>query len=130
MKKKILTIVCLFLSSLALMAQGNVTYDKEEGIATIEKKHAEAWSKIEKIEGFRIQLTAVSGTNSKNSIRQAEQQFARAYPDIPTHVTFAEPYFRLRVGDFRTRLEATEALERIHTDYPGAFIIKDEIDFK
>ena len=130
MKRIMLTIACLCLSSLFLKAQSNVTYDKEKGIATIEEKHAEAWSKIEAIEGFRIQITAVSGTNSKNSIRQVEQQFLNSYPDIPTHITFAEPYFRLRIGDFHTRLEATETLERIRADYPGAFIIKDEIDFK
>jgi hypothetical protein len=35
----------------------------------------------------------------------------------------------VRVGDYRTRLEAEAFLKRISGNYPNAFVVKDEIDF-
>ncbi|HRZ76622.1 MAG TPA: SPOR domain-containing protein, partial [Bacteroidales bacterium] len=37
--------------------------------------------------------------------------------------------YKVRVGDFRTRLEAEGFLQQILTEYPGAFVIKDMIRF-
>ena len=53
----------------------------------------------------------------------------KKHPQITTYVTFREPYYRLRVGDFRTRLEAMEYLDRIKKNYPQAWVIKDKISF-
>ena len=38
-------------------------------------------------------------------------------------------YYRVRVGDFRTRLEAEKFLRKISRKYPGAWVIQDYINF-
>ena len=35
----------------------------------------------------------------------------------------------MTVGDFRTRSEALELLERIKSEYPSAFILKENINY-
>ena len=129
MKKTIFTILAIAALSFA-NAQHSVQYDKESGIEQIEQQHQSAWKSIDGIEGFRIQIAAASGVNSKNTVQRAYEEFRSRFPEIPAYVTYAEPYFRLRIGNFRTRLEATATLEKIKGSYPGAYIIKDEIKFK
>ena len=52
------------------------------------------------------------------------------FPDLKSYVEYEEPYYKLRVGDFKTRLEATYFLQQVTTLYAGAFIVKDKIRIK
>ena len=88
------------------------------------------WQKVEKIEGYRIQITTFSGTNSLARAEKAKMEFENSFSEYPAHISYLEPYFRLRIGDFRSKLEAYEALQKISLQYEGAFIIRDEINFK
>ena len=51
------------------------------------------------------------------------------YPEIPAYVSWKAPNYRVRVGDFRSRLEAEKVLQSILIGYPNAWVIKDEINF-
>ena len=53
--------------------------------------------------------------------------FERAYPDIPIYLTYIEPYFRLRAGNFRNRVEAEKCLRRIKPKFKEAFVTADMI---
>ncbi len=81
------------------------------------------------IPGFRIQIFFDSGSNSSDRARNAREQFQMKFPDIPAYISWKAPNYRVRVGDFRTRLEAEKALQQIMTEYPNAWVIKDEINF-
>lgn len=81
------------------------------------------------IPGYRIQIFFDSGSNSSDRAKTASEEFGKKYQDIPSYITWKAPNFRVRVGDFRTRLEAEKALQTIAKDYPNAWVIKDEINF-
>jgi hypothetical protein len=81
------------------------------------------------IPGYRIQIFFDSGINSSDRARQARDDFQSRFPDIQAYVSWKAPNYRVRVGDFRTRLEAEKALQTIIIDYPNAWVIKDEINF-
>lgn len=115
--------------STSLFAQSNVSYDIENGVTTLEELHANAWNKVKRVEGYRIQLISLSGTNSKAIVEKMQIDFIVKFPDIPAYVTYFEPNFRLRVGDFRTKLEAYHVYQSINSSFPGAFIIKDKIEY-
>jgi len=118
-------IFCVTLS----YSQKNVSYNIETGIDNIEKQYIEAWKKIKKIEGFRIQITSFSGINSKTLIEKAANQFRIQFPNTPCNVSYYEPNFRLRVGNYKTKLKAYKALREISPAFPSAFVVKDQIDF-
>ena len=120
----------LFFFVALLYGQKNVHYDIEEGIDFVEKQYINAWKKVNKIEGFRIQITSFSGANSRASIDKVTTQFKQQFPDIPYDISYFEPSFRLRVGNYHTKLEAYKALQKIAPVFPGAFVLKDQIDFK
>ena len=81
------------------------------------------------IPGYRIQIFFDSGSNSSDRARAVRDAFVLLYPDIPAYVSWKAPNYRVRVGDWRTRLEAEKALQLIMIDYPNAWVIKDEINF-
>jgi len=128
--KKIGIFIFLILGIILSWAQNNVTYNVEKGIENSEYQYINAWKKIRKIEGFSIQITSFSGVNSRVSIEKEEAQFRHQFPDIPCNISYSEPNFRLRAGNFMTKLEAYNALQKIVPSFAGAFVLKDQIDFK
>jgi len=53
--------------------------------------------------GYRIQLFMESGNNALTEAEELIIKFNELYPETGTYITFREPYYRVRVGDFRTR---------------------------
>ena len=56
-------------------------------------------------------------------------RFLKTYHGIPAYRTYANPYFKVSVGDFRTKSEAMEFLEEIKHNFPGAFVTKETISY-
>jgi len=81
------------------------------------------------IPGYRIQIFSDSGINSSDRARKAKDEFLSFFPEIPAYVSWKAPNYRVRVGDFRSRLEAEKMLQSILIAYPNAWVIKDEINF-
>jgi hypothetical protein len=81
------------------------------------------------IAGYRIQIFFDSGHNSSDRAKQLRDEFLHKYPEIPAYVNWKAPNYRVRVGDFRSRLEAERTLQLIMIDYPSAWVSKDEINF-
>jgi len=129
MKKTQFLSLLLFFPTI-IFAQNNISYNIEKDVMVLEQQYIESWKKVKKIEGFRIQITTFSGINSKTSIESVAEQFKQQFPEIPFFITYAEPNFRLRVGNFRTKIEAYQALQKISLTFTGAFVLKDQIDFK
>ncbi len=126
MKKIVLTslfsIFCVLLSA-------QVHYDMEPVVETIQADYIKAWSKIKETNGYRIQIAAFTGVNSRNIAQSKSNEFKAAFPKIEAYVSFREPYFRVRVGDYFSKLEAYKALVKIQTVYPNAYIIPDKINY-
>ncbi|MFA5419231.1 MAG: SPOR domain-containing protein [Bacteroidales bacterium] len=79
--------------------------------------------------GYRIQLMMESGNLALDASKKVTEEFSEKYPETNTYITFREPYYRVRVGDFRTRLEAEYFLSQISRKYPSAWVIQDDISF-
>jgi hypothetical protein len=80
------------------------------------------------IEGYRLQLFSSSGPNSFNQANEVQTQFLIIYNDVPAYVVHKKPAFKVRVGDFRTRLETERFFIELKENFPDAFIVKDDIN--
>ena len=74
--------------------------------------------------GYRIQVYFGSQRSKANELRA---KFAQRFPDINAVVSYQQPNFKVRAGDFRTRMEAQSKLEMVEKEFPGAFVVPDEI---
>ncbi len=91
------------------------------------ERHVEFNNRVKTIPGFRVQIASFSGANSKNNAFSLRDRFVIDYPAVQAYIVFDEPNFKVKVGDFRTRLEAYAFLQQIKEVYKG-YIIKDNIN--
>jgi hypothetical protein len=137
--KRSVFILIILIAALELAAQGvkpgHITVHSDPLLDSLNIKYNMLRSQIAKVEdnkgipGYRIQVFFDSGTNSGDRARKVRDEFMFLFPDIPGYVTWKAPNYRVRVGDFRSRLEAERALQIIVVEYPNAWVIKDEINF-
>ena len=81
------------------------------------------------IQGYRIQIFRASGNRSKLLTEQEKAKFDAKHPNIRSYISYDEPYYRLRVGDFRSRLDAQRFLNKISSEYIYSIIVVDRINF-
>jgi uncharacterized protein YdhG (YjbR/CyaY superfamily) len=74
--------------------------------------------------GYRIQIYFGAVRLKANELRA---RFNSRFPDMNAVVSYHQPNFKVRAGDFRTRMEAQSKLEMIEKEFPGAFVVPDEI---
>jgi hypothetical protein len=79
--------------------------------------------------GFRVRIFFDNSQSARQRIFEVEAAFKELYPDVPTYPSYQDLYFKLTVGDFRTRTEAMRFLISIRRNYPGTFIVKENINF-
>jgi len=122
-----LLLTLLLLPGLAAAAQtGHFTITGDVGVAQMVDKHIELNSKIKTIPGSRVQIASFSGVNSKVNAFNLRDKFMLENPDVQAYIVFDEPNFKVKVGDFRTRLEAYAYLQQIKETYKG-YIVRDNI---
>jgi hypothetical protein len=113
-----ISIVLIFINSRSLVAQVNVVKDSrvDEKITNKAQKQ---------ILGYRVQICFDS---DKNLVDQMRAKFISQYPKIDTYITFDAPNFNLKIGDFRTQIEAEKLKEKIIADYSITIIHKELIN--
>ena len=70
--------------------------------------------------GYRVQLFSDNNSRTaKNEARAKERRVMSRFPQFRSYVMFKAPYWRLRVGDFKTQQEAEAAAEDIKRAFPS-----------
>jgi len=72
---------------------------------------------------FKIQIYNGNETQAYAIKRSFEADF----PEYRTKIKYDNPEFKIRFGNFRTRLEADRALNIIKEKYAGAIVLEDKI---
>jgi hypothetical protein len=79
------------------------------------------------LSGFRVQI--FSGLDRQVAYSELAK-FKTRYPGISTYISYTQPNYRLRVGDFRTRLEAEKLINELKKYYNSMFIFSEMIILK
>lgn len=74
--------------------------------------------------GFRVQIYSGS---SRNEAYAEQARFQRLYKDIDTYVSYEEPNYRVKVGDFRGRSEANRLMQSLRGQFNSVFIFTEDI---
>lgn len=79
--------------------------------------------------GYRVRIFFDNRQTARVESEEALKRFESLYHDVVAYRTYANPYFKVTVGDFRTKSEAMRLLERIKGEFPSAFVVKENISF-
>jgi hypothetical protein len=127
--RKILTIICMTMLISPAMGQsdkGTVEITGDVKVSQLVKKHIEFNERMQTVPGYRVQIASLSGPNSRNQAFELKRQFKEEYPDIEVYIVFTEPNFRIKVGDFTSKLDAYVLMQTIKERYPGT-IVKENV---
>jgi hypothetical protein len=106
---------------------GNVEVIQDEKLTQLTDQYRKMSANNAEIDGYRVQIFFDSGSNSKNKAASVKVEFETLYPEAKPYLSYKEPYYRVRVGNFRTLIEAVGFQKKIATDYPNSFPVKDKI---
>lgn len=81
------------------------------------------------LSGYRVRIFFDNKQTARVESEDALKKFESLYHDVSAYRTYANPYFKVTVGDFRTKSEAFRLLERIRNEFPSAFVVKENIEF-
>jgi hypothetical protein len=132
MIRKILVLSFTVFVSLQLFAQkpGKTEIMRDDRIDTLIQKHIAINQLQPSVEGWRIQIFFESGNNAKVLANRSRDRFLELYPDQGAYLTFNEPYYKVRIGNFRTRMDAEAFLQNIITEFSTAYIVPDNVYYE
>lgn len=106
----------------------NVNVRQSQQIANSMKSHV-ASNGARTISGYRVRIFFDNKQNARTESEAVLKRFNGLYPDVMAYRIYANPYFKVTVGDFRTKSEAMALLARIKGAFPSAFVVKENIEF-
>ena len=119
-----LFIIFAFLSFSAFSQNGNVLYHQESKITELMDIYKLYNKKNDLTDGYRLQI---SFSNDRQEVYNSKAKFYKDFPNDRCYVEYEQPYYKLRMGDFSSRLEAYEKLGEVIKKYPGAFVVRDKV---
>ena len=120
----------LDISADSLSTPGTLKVTGDSRLSTLIQKHIEVNQDDcpNIIEGYRVQVFSSSGTGSSQKAREARTKFLSFYPGLKAYTDYEAPNFRVRVGDYRTKLEAEKIKRKISQEFPACFIVPDYVN--
>jgi hypothetical protein len=123
MKRSILVAILLIISA-PIFGQKEFGNAKDSLANQLVERHKKLNAAKLSMSGFRIQLYFGSERAKAQEIRS---DFMSQFPMQGAYLVYHQPYFKVRIGDFRTRMEAQAFLKKISSTYSTAFIVTDEV---
>lgn len=127
--KRSFSLILFLAMSLMSFAQnrGSLNVSQDSRIESLISKQRSLYNVDSSFSGYRIHIFMEIGNDALKNAEQTKRRFENAFSDIPIYLTYVEPYFRLRAGNFRNRVEAEQCLRRVKPRFKEAFVTADMI---
>lgn len=76
------------------------------------------------MDGWRIQIVT---TDDRREMERALTQFRELYPNIPVDWTQEYPYYKVKVGAFRDKMDYYSFLLEAKENFPSALPVREKI---
>lgn len=110
-----------------IIKNNSVTFIYDKGVEELIEKYKKNNYSNPGVEGYRVQIFTGAGNDSKDKAEKSLQEFLASFPEEVAYLTYQQPNFKVRCGDFRTKSEARKLMKKISYQYPGSYIVKDNI---
>ena len=110
-------------------SDNNIRFQQDSAIHNLVLKHIVKNRRNPQIEGYRIRIFADLGTQAREESEEVRAEFYEKFPEISVYREYDDSWWKVYVGDFRTKIEAIKSLKKIREEFPSAFIVPDQINF-
>lgn len=105
---------------------GTVIITQDIRLRQIVKRHIEVSNN--KFDGWRVQIFFGSGQKAMAQAQNAKKKFLIRYGNKNgAYIVYESPFFKVRVGDFRTKAEAMYFKSQIKKTFPQSWVIPDKV---
>lgn len=81
------------------------------------------------LDGFRVRIYRDLGKNARAESEAVMNRVLEQFEGLRAYRTFDSPYYKVSVGDCRTRFEAYVLRQRLLSTYPRSFVVTERINF-
>jgi len=118
--KSIITVIALFsftICQFCMSQEGNLQLTEETGIPELLTLYKSA---LNTSEYYRIQV----GFGDHEDAIRIKSSVEIDFPELPSKIDFDSPTYRVRIGRFKTKLEAERLFIQVRAKYPTAMLLK------
>jgi hypothetical protein len=109
-------------------ADGDVFLYQDWKLLNLVKKHVQANDNT--FPGWRVQIFFGSGRTAPDQANDTKTKFLQKYaPKYDAYIVYEQPYFRVLVGDFRTRAEALRFKELLTKAFPNSWVVPTIVNY-
>jgi hypothetical protein len=114
----------------ANLHMGELNIYQDPGIDSLISRYILYNLRLNGMNGFRIQIYSSSDKNAREEAGKIRAKFISEFPDMKSYPSFDKPsYYKIRAGDYRTRIEGTKYLLMVRKVFPDAYLVPDIINF-
>ena len=107
--------------------EGEINVTKDKRIDAISKQLAGGENRIKPIiHGYRIQII---GSSDKSVVDKERGKFISSFRGTKSYIDYNVPNYKLKIGNFRTKLDAQKFQNTMKEVFPSTLILSDNIEF-
>lgn len=81
------------------------------------------------MQGYRVRIFFDNSQSARAQSSATVASFSEVAPGVGVYRAYENPYFKVTVGDFRTKSDALRFMNSIKGLYPKAFITRERINY-
>jgi hypothetical protein len=126
-------LIILALSTTFAASAQSVTIRKDPRVDMLLKKQADLNKQVEKLNnksgpGYRVMVV---NTNDRSLAMEVKSKMMTEFSEHKSYLVYQSPYFKIQVGNFKTRQEAEELRNKIKRFYEnGVMIVPATVEYK
>ena len=113
-------------SGYAGYSKGEVVLKQDERLLKLIEKHIDYNKAMKGFPGWRVQIYLGADRQKAESIFQ---DFKAKFSDSGVYIDYKQPFFTVRVGDFRTKLEALKLKNELPFEFNNSWPVEDIVEF-
>lgn len=116
-------ILLAVISSIHLHAQ-NVIVQEDPAVERLMQRYTTESKQVSTMPGWRIQIIT---TDDRRKMEAARSKFSAMYPDLFMEWEHVVPYYKVKVGAYREKIDLQSFLVELRKDFPSAIPIPEEV---
>lgn len=115
----------LFILGLSFQALAQGQINEEPEITRAMEFYKAKAQDANSIDGWRIQLI---NTDNRRQMESARSKFASQYPSLKMTWEHVQPYYKVKVGAYKDKMDLEAFLRELKSDFPRAIPVRDKIN--
>ena len=108
--------------------KGEVHIHGDQSIHNLLKWHTRLNEQKKNFSGYRIQIYSANSFGCNiDELKEIRDKFEKNFQTIPAYLTYFNPDFKIRTGNYHSRLESIPDLYKIRKLYPTSYPVKMDI---